>query len=396
MHLLFLSHCVPNPPDKGERIRAFHQIRHLARRYRVHLACFGNNKADLQAGAALQDICASVHVELVDRSRALVRAAARFGLGGCLNQAFYGSPSMKRYVDSLTRHIPLCGTLAYTAVMMPYAPPAIPVLLDMVDVDSEKWLHYSRWRRPGFVYAAEARRLRRFETNAALAASRTFLTTRAECAILESFAPAAAPLCLENGIDGDYFGEAIGDDLELASRRFVTFVGTMDYAPNIDAAGWFAAHVFPSLRNSCPDLEFFVVGRNPAKEVLRLKRLPGVVVTGAVADVRPYIRHARAVVAPLRLARGVQNKVLEALAMGREVYASEAVCITFGTPLPGGLIRCGSPQQFVDGLLRACAGEPAFDPSIQKGALERFTWSRNLGILEQEFQALLPAATGAA
>jgi len=305
VNLLFLSHCVPAPPDKGEKIRAYHEIQQLASRYRIHLVCFARSQSEVQAAQELSNVCASVYAEQISPRWSLVRAAARFALGDGLNTAFYHSPKMRRYVASLAGRVAFGAALAYSVVMAPYAPPRIPLLLEMIDVDSEKWFQYAQSRRPGGLFRLEARRLRRFETLWAESAQRVALTTQNEEELLRTFAPQAATFSIENGVDAAFFdGQAHHLPPGLAGRRFVAFVGTMDYHPNIEAASWFARCIFPQLRLRDPALEFFIVGRNPSSETSRLTRLPGIHTTGSVPDIRPYLASARAIVVPLRVARG--------------------------------------------------------------------------------------------
>jgi len=375
--LLFLSHCVPAPPDKGEKIRAYHEIQQLASCYRIHLVCFARSQSEVRVAQELSNVCASVYAEQFSPRWSLARAAARFALGDGLNTAFYNSPKMRRYVASLAGRVPFGGAIAFSVVMAPYAPPGVPLLLDMMDVDSEKWFQYAQSRRPGALFRLEARRLRRLETLWAESAQSVALTTQNEEQLLKTFAPAAATFSIENGVDSAFFdGQAHQLPPGLADRRFVAFVGTMDYHPNIEAASWFARSIFPQLRLKDPALEFFIVGRNPSAEISRLTRLPGVHSTGSVPDIRPYLASARAIVVPLRVARGIQNKVLEALAMGRPVYTTPEVCKTFGSALPAGLVCCASEQEFVERVSAACPVEPHCDPSIREDASGRFSWSQ--------------------
>jgi polysaccharide biosynthesis protein PslH len=376
--LLYLAHCVPNPPDKGEKVRAFHEITHLASRYRLHLACFARDESEVQAAKALEDRCASVYVERLPRPFALARAAVRFAFGGCLNAGFYSSASLREHVATLSRRVALQGSFVYTAVMMQYAPRGVPILLDMVDVDSEKWFQYSQARTPGVLYGVEARRLRRFEQDCVKASAMTVLTTANEADLLSHLAPGAPITFMENGIDGSFFDGAPRPlPAELEGRPFVAFVGTMDYHPNVDGACWFAERVFPELRRRTPGLEFWIIGRNPSKTVRRLGQREGIRAIGGVPDVRPYLSAARAIVAPLRVARGIQNKVLEALAMGRAVFATEAVCRTFGSR-PAGLEPCLSEEDLIERIAQACREAPRCDPAIRRAACQRFSWARNL------------------
>ena len=133
---MFLSHCVPNPPDKGEKIRAYHEVMHLASRYRIHLACIAREELEVQAAKALAGVCASVYVERLSRPFALAKAAGRFACGGSLNAEFYARWGLRDYVSKLCRRVVIRASVVFTSVMMPYAPPGTPILLDMVDVDS--------------------------------------------------------------------------------------------------------------------------------------------------------------------------------------------------------------------------------------------------------------------
>ena len=379
MEILFLSHCVPNPPDKGERIRAFYELDQLSRRYRVHLACFARDRAEAEAARALEGRCASVYVEVIPYHPRLARALAEFAMGACLNMRFYFSRRMRRRVTELAARIPLSATLAYSAVMAQYAPADVPLVIDMLDVDSEKWFEYGRVRRPRLLFTTEARRYRGEEIEAACRASVNIFTTAAEVALFGSFAPGVPVTFMENGVDFDYFDPAAcPDDPGLAGRKYAVFVGSMDYYPNIEAACWFADSVFAEWRRTDSSYELFLVGRNPGKRVLALSGRAGVHVTGGVPDVRPYLKHAAAVVTPLHIARGIQNKVLEALAMGKPVLASPAVVNSFGTRTPAGVVRCAAAGDYLSALTAATLVTPAGD--IRASARQRFSWAENLGV----------------
>ena len=335
---------------------------------------------------ALKDRCASVYAEPFSASRSLLRAGVRFGLGACLTTSFYGSSRMRAYIRSLGS-VPLAATVAYSSAMVQYAPAGVPLWLDMVDVDSEKWFQYANTRWPGIAYKIEGRRLRKLEARYAAHARCTFLTTPQEQVLMSQIAPAAKSVSVSNGVEFEFFDPSApipGND--LGSRRYVAFVGSMDYYPNIDACRWFADAVFPDLKKRWNDLEFFIVGRNPSKTVLRLGRIPGVVVTGAVADVRPYLAGARSVVAPLRIARGIQNKVLEALAMGRHVLASAAVVSTFGDAVPLGVVRCDSADDYARELATHLEKPVGWDRSIREDARSSFSWEVNLRRFAEEIE----------
>ena len=372
MDLLYLSHCVPNPPDKGERIRAHHIVRQLSNSFRVHVAAFARSELEIQAATRLKDCCASIHVEPLSSRWALARAASRALTGDSLMMSFYRSSSLAAYVDGLTKREPIRASVAFSTAMAQYAPRNLPLLLDMTDVDSEKWFQYARLRTPGWLYAIEGRRLRAEEIRHTRRAATTFLATTAEADLLRSFVPGASVDAMENGVDFEFFDPAqAAVPPDLLGRRYIVFVGVLDYFPNQDGVIWFANRVFPQLRAAGEADEFLIVGRNPPREVQRLGQLPGVTIVANVPDVRAYLAGARAVVAPLRLARGIQNKVLEGLAMGKKVLASTAVVNTFGKDLPHGVVHCPTEDDYLTGLRTE-----AISREIRAAAEERFVWHR--------------------
>jgi sugar transferase (PEP-CTERM/EpsH1 system associated) len=378
MDILFLSHCVPNPPDKGEKIRAWHELNALAAKHRVHLVCFAKNAEEVAKAGEMRDRCASVFAQRPEPYKALAGAALRFAAGGCLNTSFYRSPAVLRHIDTL-RSIPLSATLAYSSAMVQFAPPEVPLWIDMVDVDSEKWLEYGQTRFPGALYALEGRRFRALEAAYAEKAQCTYLTTPREQRLLQGIAPKARIEAWINGVDLSFFNPELPlSNPDLEARNYIVFVGQMDYFPNVDACRQFVETVFVSLRSQWPALEFLIVGRNPSRAVQHLATRAGVTVTGGVPDVRPYLAHARAMVAPLRIARGVQNKVLEALAMGKRILASRAVASTFGTSWPEGVAVCESSSDYAREIA-AIAEKPAqWEVKIRQHASALFSWERNL------------------
>lgn len=376
MELLYLSHCVPNPPDKGEKIRAYHELNALAARHRVHLSCFAHSEKEMEDARALLDRCASVYVApLFPRALHLVRAGVRFAAGGSLMDAFYSSRRFSADLLELLESRPVRAAVVYTAVMAPFVPAGMPFVLDMADVDSEKWRAYAGQRKPRFLFQTEAERLARLEAREARRARTVLVTTAAEREALMRLAPEARCEVMENGVDTDYFDPSrCPEDPRLARRRYLLFCGQLDYFPNAQGIADFARHVFPSLRRRDPHLELIIVGRNPAPRVLALASLEGVEVAGTVDDVRPYYRHALATVVPLKIARGIQNKVLESLAMDRPVLASPEVCRTLGAELPRGVACCASTEDYA--ALPEARG-------IRREAMRRFSWKDNLRALER-------------
>jgi sugar transferase (PEP-CTERM/EpsH1 system associated) len=331
--LLFLSHRLPYPPDKGEKIRAWHMLRHLARDHRAHLGCLVDDPADLEHLPLLRRVCASVGAFAVDPRLQRLRALAGLRPGRPMTLDVFRDRRLQGWVDTTLAAGTVGRILVFSSAMAPYVmsartmpgPPARRIL-DMVDVDSEKWRAYAeRGRLPmRAVWAREARTLRAFERRAAAAFDRTLLVSEAECRLFAAVAPeqAARAGFVENGVDLVQFAPAGFPDPYPPGGPAIAFTGTMDYWPNVDAVAWFATEVFPALAAARPGLGFHIVGANPTGEVQALARQAGVHVTGRVPDIRPYLAHAACVVAPLRIAQGIQNKVLEAMAMARPLVAS--------------------------------------------------------------------------
>jgi sugar transferase (PEP-CTERM/EpsH1 system associated) len=323
--LLFLSHRIPYPPDKGEKIRAWHMFLHLARSHRMHLGCFLDDPADRAHLDELRRHCADLKVVDINRRRQKLLSLLRARPGKPLSLGYFASAELRAWVRAKLSGID--AAFVYCSAMAPYLMGApVPRVLDMVDVDSAKWADYAA-RAPWparAVWAREARTLLAFERAAARDFDRTLFVSQAEAAEFRRAAPETAARVgwLDNGVDLAFFapGQIVPSPYPDAAPRAV-FTGTMDYRPNVDAVTWFADAVLPSIRARHP-IVFVVAGANPAPGVKRLAERPGIVVTGRVADVRPYVAHAALAVAPLRIARGTQNKVLEAMAMGRPVVAT--------------------------------------------------------------------------
>jgi len=332
--LLFVSHRIPYPLNKGEKIRAYNLLRHLARDWRIHLGCLIEDPADAAHLPLLREICAEAEGFAIDTRWQKLSALARFRPGRPLMLDYYRHPGLRDWVASRMGAADV--HYIYSAAMAPYVLDAGPRgqaarVLDMQDIDSEKWATYAKTARFPMraVWAREARTLLAYERHAAMACDVTFFVSEPETIRFAELAPEAAERItwVENGVDLDGFSPARAFESPYAvpgadpGPRLI-FTGNMDYWPNADAVIWFATEILPLLRRRVVPPGFFIVGANPGPEVRRLAELPGVTVTGRVPDVRPWLAHADVSVGPLRIARGIQNKVLEAMAMGRPVVAS--------------------------------------------------------------------------
>lgn len=329
--LLYLVHRMPYPPNKGDKIRSFHLLRFLSRHYRVYLGTFVDRKEDARHAAGLTEYCADLKVVTLSPLWARARCALGLLRGDPLTLAYYSSHALQRWVNAtIARHAirkAVCFSSAMTAFLD--RPDAPRLVADFCDVDSQKWAMYAERRRwpASAVFKREARTLLAFERRMAARASACTFVTPAEVELFARLAPECASKlhAVGIGVDAAFFAP----HLELASPfggcRFpIVFTGVMDYWPNVDAVTWFTNEVMPQILASQPLARFYIVGMKPTATVKALA-CAHVVVTGPVPDTRPYLQHARVAVAPLRVARGVQSKVIEAMAMGRPVVVSAIV-----------------------------------------------------------------------
>jgi sugar transferase (PEP-CTERM/EpsH1 system associated) len=330
--ILYLCHRVPFPPDRGDKIRSHHLLRALAGIAPVHVGCFADDARDEGFADALAGVAASRIVVRRDRSRAVA------GLTGLVRHqpllvALFDHPRLHRWVAEVLATRPVSAVVCFSVQMahfVPQLPAGVRFLMDFVDVDSAKYAAYgaAQGGPMGWINRREGRLLLDFERRVAERADVSVFVSEAE-AVLFRRATGLGPdkvRALDNGVALDRFSPTADFAPLTAAERgegpLIVFTGQMDYRPNIEAAASFARECLPAIRAAHPDARFAIVGRDPAPAVRALADLPGVIVTGGVPDVRGWLAAADVVVAPLRIARGIQNKVLEAMAMARPVVAS--------------------------------------------------------------------------
>ena len=325
--ILFLAHRVPFPPDRGDKIRAFNILNYLARRKRVHLIAFADDPADLKYKGALGKVTASRQVVWRGKGQATAGIQALVSRRPFSLTAFDNPELRQAVADTLARHS-IDTIYVFSSQMAQYLPhkPRQRVVMDFVDMDSAKFATYGKTTRgfTGWMMRREARMLAQYEKSVAAKADASLFVSEAEAELFRERACAERVHAVENGIDTVKFDPAASFGRIEAVAPLIVFTGQMDYRPNIEGVTWFAEAVFPHIRLRHPEAQFAIVGRKPDAAVQALAKVEGVTVTGEVPDVRPWLAAASVVVAPLKLARGVQNKVLEAMAMARPVVASTA------------------------------------------------------------------------
>ena len=364
--VLYLTHRVPFPPDKGDRIRNYHLLRQMARRGRVWLACLADEPVTPEVSAALHQFAERVAIVPTGRRR-WARALGSVLTGKSISEGAFSEPELTRVVRDWMGQTPFDAAVVSASSMASYlkvfSGSGTRAIVDLVDVDSQKWADFAAAARgpKRWLYRLEAARVRKLEQRLAGWADALAVVSPAEASVLDSFTAAGTATVAANGVDLDYFrpdsptSENAGPG---ATGPVCVFVGAMDYLPNVDAAVWFARDVWPEIRKRFPTAVFQVVGRKPGPEVCQLAEIPGVFVVGQVPDVRPFVAAATVVVVPLRLARGIQNKVLEALAMGKPVIAAPPALAALKTEPGTDLLAATAPGQWVESVCRLFA-DPA-------------------------------------
>ncbi|MBS1229928.1 MAG: sugar transferase [Proteobacteria bacterium] len=386
-NLLYLVHRLPYPPNKGDKVRSYHLLKHLASRHRVFLGTFIDDPVDEAYVDKLRPYCADLHIARLSPRSARLRSLSGLLGNEALTLPYYRNGGLQRWVDRTLREHRIDAAVIFSSAMAQYvrAVPQLPTLVDFVDVDSAKWTQYApehRWPL-SWLYRREGRRLLAFEREVAARAQHSFFVTDNEAELFLGSAPESrarvSAMC--NGVDAEYFSPEHALASPYAAGEIpLVFTGAMDYWPNIDAVSWFAGEIFPLLRARRPGLRFYIVGRSPTPAVSALAG-DDVHVTGSVDDVRPYLQHAALVVAPLRLARGIQNKVLEAMAMGQAVVASQQ-CAGAVDAVPGwDFLTAGSVDDYVheiESLLADPERAATIGLAARAQVVARYSWAAHL------------------
>jgi polysaccharide biosynthesis protein PslH len=324
--ILFLAHRVPYPPNRGDRIRSFHLLRFLAQRADVSLAFLAEEEPSLETQQALESLCKDVAGVQLGRYRRWIHAAGSLAMGGTATEGLFQSKRLRRLLAGWCKKTRYDAVVVFCSSMVQYLDVPgladVPVLVDLVDVDSQKWLQYAEeasWAQR-MLYRIEGKRLRRLEQSLPSRSKAITLVSQCEAELYKSFCPAESVHAISNGVDLDYFQPRMNTN--AGSSQDCVFVGALNYRANVDGIHWFCNEIWPEVLRRNPKATFTIVGSHPSPIVCRLAQLPGIRLACNVPDIRPYVAEAALVVVPLRIARGIQNKVLEALAMGKAVIAT--------------------------------------------------------------------------
>ncbi len=333
--LLYLCHRIPFPPNKGDKITTFNILKFLNKHYEVYLGCFIDDPNDKQYTEKVAKLCKQCFFVDLNPTLAKLKGLTAFGRGEPITLPYYRSSKMQNWVNKTISDAGISKAFIYSACMAQYGltkeTKHLYKVMQFADIDSDKWLQYANSSTGVMskVYRREYRTLEEYEKYVANNFSISCFISETETSLFRNMISErihSKIQTLSNGIDSDYFSplaqSTLAEPFPLKKDNYIVFTGAMDYKPNIETVTWFTKNIWTEVVKQCPEARFYIVGSSPPKQVMALEKYPGVIVTGRVEDVRPYLSYAKAAVAPMRMARGIQNKILEAMAMEKPVMTS--------------------------------------------------------------------------
>ncbi len=391
MNILYLCHRFPFPPKRGGKIRPFNMIRHLSQAgHHVHVASLARTPEEAEEGRGIAPHCGGFDVSVVSEPLQWARMVVRLPVPTPSSMGYFYSAELASKVQQLLKSRRWDLIFVHCSSVAQYVEhvQGIPKILDFGDMDSQKWLEYAHYKpwplSMGYHYegrkmlAAEKRLARRFDVCTA--------TTRAEWQTLEDYGTGAKTDWFPNGVDAGYFSPTDGQ----YDADTISFIGRMDYYPNQECMARFCKEVWPLLKGKRAAMKLLIVGADPSPEMRALGDLPGVTVTGSVPDVRPYIRRSALMVAPLAIARGTQNKILEAMGMGVPVVTGTAAAGGVDAEAETHFLVADQPQALADAVMRIVENPTERARLAQSGRdrmLSHHAWPRSMqrldGIIER-------------
>ncbi|MBN1377779.1 MAG: TIGR03087 family PEP-CTERM/XrtA system glycosyltransferase [Gammaproteobacteria bacterium] len=394
-NVLLLVHRIPYPPNKGDKIRSYHLLKYLSERHKLFLGAFVDDVDDWLYAPEVEKLCASTCLLPLNKKLATLRSLSGFLKGAALTVPYYGSFRMKRWVNDVLNNQAIDRIVVFSSSMAQYVEckkfSGIKRIIDFVDIDSDKWQQYAKTKHwpLSWVYNREFRKLQKYERR---------IADKFDVSTFVSSSEAKHFRLLTPGLDGkiQYYNNGVNLDFYSLTGDLVNpympdtvpfvFVGAMDYWANEDAVRWFTKDVLPSIRTVIPNALFYIVGSNPGRNVLALNsQEKGIIVTGKVNDVRPYLAYAQATIICLRIARGIQNKVLEAMAMECPVITTSQAIEGIDAVEDRDYLLADSADE-IRNKVQILKNNPDRRKSMTIAARqmieEKYSWSENLKLLD--------------
>ena len=395
--LLFLCHRIPFPPNKGDKIRSFNILKKLAEHYDIHLGCFIDDPFDKQYVDGLQKYCSSVFHLNQHKTIAKIKGLTSLLTGKPITLPYYFDKRMQQWTKRTFLQENVSKIFVYSSSMAQYCEGDLfgftKRVIDFVDVDSDKWRQYAE-KKSGiakWVFQREHKLLANYEDKICAKFDHSLFVSPDEATLFRNRQPKAQQAKVHgllNGVDVKFFDPqaSFSEEALVPKKPFISFTGAMDYWANVDAVLWFAEHVWPLIIQQQPDAVFCIVGGNPSKEVSALAQQQGIEVTGRVHDVRPFIAKAQCVAAPMQIARGIQNKVLEAMSLNKGIVVSSMAMEGINAPSNNNIAIVDDAKTYANKCLEFFNTEMInSDITNRQWVLEHFTWQQTLQPLGQYF-----------
>lgn len=384
MKILYICHRWPYPPKRGGKIRPFNMISHLSERHEVTVASLVRSDAEADEGRPLADHCHAVVQGHISTPAAVIRMVVRLPTLVPSSMGYFYSPEVADQVKTLVRQESFDLIFVHCSSVAQYVSDVegVPKILDFGDMDSQKWHAYSKFKPwpLSMGYWLESTKLEREEKRLARRFDMATCTTKLELDTLNSYGCARDTDWFPNGVDHEFFHPVDDYDPDL-----ISFIGRMDYYPNQQCMIEFCETTLPLVRRLKSDAKLLIIGADPSKEIRDLGRLAGVEVTGSVDDVRPYVRRSAVNVAPLAIARGTQNKILEAMAMGVPVVASEIAGLGIDAISPDHFLSANDAEGYARAIVEVLNNPAERDRLAQAGRarmLSHHHWPASLERLD--------------
>jgi sugar transferase (PEP-CTERM/EpsH1 system associated) len=387
MNILYVCHRFPFPPKRGGKIRPFNMIRHLsASGHKVTVCSLARSAEEAEEGRGIAPHCADFEMAQVSNRLQTLRMVVRLPVTTPSSMGYFYSPTLAQRVRRRLSEQKWDLIFVHCSSVAQYVEHIndVPKILDFGDMDSQKWLEYANYKsfplslgyrfEGAKMLAAEKRLARRFDLCTA--------TTRAEWETLDGYGTGVASDWFPNGVDADFFcptGEPYDADT-------ISFIGRMDYYPNQECMARFCEQIWPILKSRRPNMKLLIVGADPTPEMRKLGDIPGVTVTGSVPDVRPFIRSSALMVAPLNIARGTQNKILEAMAMGVPVVTSTIAAGGVDAESVKHFLVADTPEEYAQAILRIVESPEERERLASAGRqrmLSHHAWPHSMARLDQ-------------
>jgi len=335
--ILYLCHRIPYPPNKGDKIRSFNEIKYLSKSNTIDLITLADDPDDMKYEKNLKKYCRQVKVFPLNKKLAKVKGLISLLSGHSITQGYFYQKQFQNTFNTWTASEQYDALICFSSPMADYVFKTVKntknisktLIMDFCDLDSDKWNQYAHKNNfpLSLLYKKEAVRLLRFEKKINNTFTRSIFVSKKEADLFLTVYPDAKNIeIISNGVDYHYFDPEKTKISHSFTSPMLVFTGAMDYYANVDGVIWFANKILPEIKKKIPKIKFYIVGSNPDPSVKALERDPSIIVTGFVKDIREYYKAADLCIMPLRIARGVQNKVLEAMSMGKAVIStSQAV-----------------------------------------------------------------------